>query len=160
MEIRKLKAAEADFLKEMLYEAIFIPEGHEPLPKSILEDESLSKYFINWGKDVYDIALVAETENNLIGAIWGRLFDEENQGFGFVDAQTPELSMAIKPNFRSKGIGTKLMEAIAVLYKNIGVKQLSLSVDKVNRASELYTRLGCQITGETETSWTMVKSLR
>lgn len=39
MTIRKLKISESDFLADMLYEAIFIPEGNDPLPKEVIKDE-------------------------------------------------------------------------------------------------------------------------
>ena len=157
--IRKLKTTESDFLSDMLYEAIFIPEGNEPLPKEIIKDNSLSKYIENWEKDKFDIALVAEVDNQLIGAIWGRLLKDENKGFGYVDNNTPELSMAVKQEYRNQGIGTQLIRAIALEYKKIGVEYLSLSVDKLNNASNLYRRLGCEIVEEKETSWIMKKRI-
>jgi len=159
MKIRELANDEHDFLGDMLYEAIFIPKGHEPLPKTIIQDKSLAKYIENWGKDAYDIALVAEVNGQLAGAIWGRLFSEANKGFGFVNHRTPELSMAVTPEFRSKGIGTKLLRTITSAYAKIGVTCLSLSVDKANKASGLYRRSGFEIVDETETSWTMKKEL-
>lgn len=159
MTIRKLNLTEADFLADMLYEAIFIPAGQPPLPKSVITDKSLSKYIENWGKDKFDIALVVEVDHQLIGAIWGRLLTRENKGFGYVDDNTPELSMAVQPEYRNQGIGTELIRAIASEYEKMGVEYLSLSVDKANQASHLYKRLGCEIVGETETSWTMKKRI-
>lgn len=148
------------FLGEMLYEAIFIPEGHEALPRNVIKDKSLSKYIDNWGKDKYDIALVAEVDDQRIGAVWGRLLTEGNQGFGFVDDTTPELSIAVKSEFRNNGIGTELIKAITSEYKTIGVDYLSLSVDKANNASNLYKRLDYEIVEEKETSWTMKKRIQ
>jgi len=159
MTIRKIETSEIGFLSDMLYEAIFIPEGGEPLPKEIILDKSLSKYIDHWGKDKYDIAFVAENKNELVGAIWGRLLTGENKGFGFIDNDTPELSMAVKAEYRNEGIGTELIKAIASAYRDIDVKQVSLSVDKANDATRLYQRLGCDLVGETETSWTMKREL-
>ncbi|MFW6351317.1 MAG: N-acetyltransferase family protein [Bacteroidota bacterium] len=159
MKIRELKTWEIHFLTEMLYEAIFIPEGHDPLPKEVIQDQSLSKYIENWGKDKYDIALVVEVNNELVGAIWGRLLTGENKGFGYVDDKTPELSMAVKKEYRNQGIGTKLIKAIAFEYQCIGVESISLSVDKANNASNLYKRFGFEIVAETDTSWTMKKRM-
>ncbi len=160
MTIRRLKNQESDFLADMLYEAIFIPEGHDPLPKEVIQDQSLSKYIESWGKDKFDIALVMEVNKQLVGAIWGRLLIAERKGFGYVDDSTPELSMAVKPEYRNQGIGTELIKAIASEYQKIGVEYLSLSVDKANKASDLYKRLGCEIVEETETSWTMRKRIK
>ena len=160
IKIRKIRNDELDFLADMLHMAIFIPKGHDPWPKDIVKDKSLDKYIDHWGKDKYDIALVAESDQQLVGAIWGRLFPEENQGFGFVDTTTPELSMAIRPEFRNKGIGTELIRAIAAAYQELGVAWLSLSVDKANKASQLYQRLGFEIAEETKTAWTMKKEMK
>jgi len=160
MTIRKLNITESAFLADMLYEAIFIPEGHDPLPREIIEDKSLSRYIENWGKDNFDIAMVMEIDNQPVGAIWGRLLTVENKGFGYVDDSTPELSMAVKNEYRNQGIGTKLIKAIVSEYQKIGVKYLSLSVDKANKARNLYKRLGCEIVAETETSWTMKKRIK
>ena len=42
MHIRILKNSEISFIKEMLYDAIFVPEGIEKPPKSIISDPSLA----------------------------------------------------------------------------------------------------------------------
>jgi len=144
----------------MLYEAIFIPEGQDSLPKEVIKEKSLSKYIENWGKDKFDIALVMEINHQLVGAIWGRLLTDENKGFGHVDDSTPELGMAVKPAYRNQGIGTQLIKEITSEYQKIGVDYLSLSVDKANSASNLYKRLGFEIVAETETSWTMRKGIK
>ena len=159
MTIRALQNEETDFLADMLYEAIFIPEGQEPLPRAVVDDPSLAKYVEDWGKHPYDLALVVEVEHQLVGAIWGRLFTAHNQGFGYVDAQTPELSMAIRPAYRNQGLGTALLKSIALEYQNMGVKQLSLSVDQANPAAALYQRLGYRIVGTHQSAWTMAKRL-
>ncbi|MGK7396461.1 MAG: GNAT family N-acetyltransferase [Candidatus Cyclobacteriaceae bacterium M3_2C_046] len=160
MTLRELKKTESDFLADMLYEAIFIPEGHDPLPQEVIMDKSLSKYIEKWGKDKFDIALVMEIDNQLVGAIWGRLLTDENKGFGYVDNRTPELSMAVKHEYRNQGIGTELIKAIAFEYQKIGVEYLSLSVDRANNALNLYKRIGYEIVEETETSWTMIKRIK
>ncbi len=158
-DIRALKSSESDFLADMLYEAIFIPEGHALLPKEIIKNPSLSKYIENWGKDKFDIALVVEVENKLVGAIWGRLFANENKGYGYVDNETPELSMAIKDKYRNQGLGTKLINTIIIEYDKVGVKFVSLSVNKANKALNLYKRIGFETVEETETSLTMRKRI-
>ena len=97
------------------------------------------------------------SNNQLVGAIWGRLLTGENKGIGYLDDRTPELSMAVKTKYRNQGIETKLIKAITFEYQKIGVEYLSLSVDKANSASNLYKRLGFEIIKETETAWTMRK---
>ncbi len=155
MKIRKIKNNELDFLSEMLYLALFVPKGEKPLPKEIIKIESINKYVKNWNKDKYDIALVVETENQLVGAIWGRMFDENNKGFGFVDNGIPELSMSIKPEFQNKGIGVKMLYTIFSSYLKVGIKEVSLSVDKENYAYRLYKKVGFEVVEEAKTTFIM-----
>ena len=159
MKIRKIKDSELDFLSQMLYVALFVPKGQDPLPKEIIETESISKYISNWNKDKYDIALVVEIENKLVGAIWGRMFDEANKGFGFIDNGIPELSMAVLPKFQNKGIGLEMLNTIFSSYLEMGIKEISLSVYKENYVYRLYKKVGFKVSEETETTFTMKKIL-
>lgn len=49
--IRKIREDEYDLLDDFIYEAIFIPEGVEPLPKSIINQPDLQVYISNFGKE-------------------------------------------------------------------------------------------------------------
>ena len=142
MIIREIKHKETDFLKEMLYLALYVPEGQPPFPKSILDNPDISKYIDNWGTLPNDLALVAVFNDELIGAIWGRTFSKSNAGFGFIDENTPEICMAVKEKFRNRGIGTKLIDEISKIYFSKGIKSISLSVDKQNKAKLLYIKKG------------------
>lgn len=155
LTIRKIENNEIGFLGEMLYEAIFVENGKPKLPKSIIEEPSLAKYIANFGSNKSDLCLVAVENGELIGACWGRLFDEKNKGYGFLDSETPELSIAIKEQFRNSGIGTELIEEIAEKYRELKVKSISLSVDKKNSAIGLYKRIGFKVKIETEKSVVM-----
>jgi ribosomal protein S18 acetylase RimI-like enzyme len=157
VEIRPLQAREEWSLKEMLYEALFIPAGQEPFPKSIVELPELNKYIAEFGGQG-DVCCVAEREGALIGAIWGRLFSGAQKGYGFVDEQTPEISIAIKPTYRGQGIGTMLLNALVATLFRQGYKQLSLSVDTRNPAWSLYKRLGFVVVSEAGTTQIMVKT--
>lgn len=43
-EIREINSTEYEFLREMLYEAIYFPDEIEKPPKSIVDEPVLSKY--------------------------------------------------------------------------------------------------------------------
>ncbi len=58
-KIRKIKSDEYKILDDFLYEAIFIPKGIEPPPKSIIKKPELQVYVENFGKKD-DCCLVAE----------------------------------------------------------------------------------------------------
>ncbi len=141
LKIRELATSETPFLEEMLHQAIFTPEGETPPEKSIIFEPFLHHYIKNFGQK-NDFALVAEMDNTLIGAVWLRLFTQNEKGYGFVDADTPELSMAIDFPHRNAGVGAVLLDEILEKSKKLGYKQVSLSVDKRNFAYRLYLKFG------------------
>lgn len=157
---RRIKRPEYQFLEEMLYEALFVAEGKPKFPRSIIHTSELKKYVENWGSDPADIAIVVNQGKELIGAIWGRKFQADDKGYGYVDSETPEISMAIKEGHRNSGIGTKLLSRIESEYQQIGVKALSLSVDKLSPAIEFYRRNGYLHFEESGTAITMLKHLK
>ena len=53
-EIRSLKPEEIPLLEEFLYQAIFIPQDLELLPRSILKDLELEMYIKDFGQQPYD----------------------------------------------------------------------------------------------------------
>jgi GNAT superfamily N-acetyltransferase len=151
---RKIKPAETWFLKEMLWEAIFLPaESKRKLTKALLDHPDIRKYYTTWGR-TGDIAMVAviQPTGTLTGCAWGRLFDADDKGYGYIDDDTPELSIAVNPGFRNQGIGTKLLQALIDEYRKTGYSKLSLSVHKNNPGLRLYYREGFKIYAEKEDS--------
>ena len=64
----------------------------------------VGRYIDGWGRAV-DTALLAVEGGHRIGAGWFRLFRESAPGYGFVDAQTPELTIVVVPSRQGEGIG-------------------------------------------------------
>lgn len=158
LEIREIRSAEHAFLYEMLYEAIYVPAGEAKLSREIVREPHLSKYVEDFGRRG-DVALVLCSDDLLIGAIWARVFSNEDSSYGFVDENTPEISMAIVEDFRGRRAGTMMLEKMFQRLKTDGVKQVSLSVDKQNRVVNLYQRSGFEIVSEEGTAFTMLKKL-
>jgi ribosomal protein S18 acetylase RimI-like enzyme len=157
--IRLLTKSEICFLDKMLYNAIFVPPGNERLPDSIIEHPEISKYIKDFGREG-DSCFVAEINGELVGAIWTRHFNETNKAYGFVDSETPELSMAVYEIFRKKGIGTMLLNTMIKSLTDNGYKQISLSVDIINYAYDIYKKIGFtdyKLVGE---SMTMIMKLK
>jgi ribosomal protein S18 acetylase RimI-like enzyme len=157
-EIREIKPNEYEFLREMLYEAIYFPAGTEKLPISIVDEPWLSKYVENFGRKG-DFAFVLVDKNELVGAVWSRLFTEDKAGYGFVDAQTPEFSIAVKEQYRNQGLGNLLMQKLFAKLNSEGFEKLSLSVDKRNSAVNLYLRIGFEVVDKEGTAYKMLKKL-
>ncbi|MBA2872942.1 ribosomal protein S18 acetylase RimI-like enzyme [Anoxybacillus calidus] len=159
LTVRPLSEQDMDFFMEMRYEAIYMPEG-KPLKEELLSLPHIKKYSDGWGRKG-DRAFIAFTsDQKRVGAVWYRLFSAENKGYGYVDDETPELGIAIVPEYRKQGIGTLLLEKIIEQAKLDGYKALSLSVDPRNEAAvQLYQKLGFEQCGISGTSWTMKRSL-
>jgi ribosomal protein S18 acetylase RimI-like enzyme len=157
--LRPLSPDDQPFLWEMLYQAIFVPEGAAPLPREIINSPELAVYVQNWGQpDDLGLLAAALSTAQPLGAVWLRRFTAANKGYGYIDDQTPELSIAMLPSHRGKGIGKALLSALLVraqpLYKAVC---LSVSID--NPAARLYQRLGFEVVGRDDNSLIMRKHL-
>lgn len=154
--IRNLKKSEFNFLTDMFYESIHIPEN-KPNKEDLLTSPHLKKYHEGWGRDG-DTAFIALNANSeAVGAVWYRLFDELNQGYGYVDSKTPELGIAVAEKVRGTGIGTLLMTKIIQQAIYEGYKSIFLSVDPGNKnAVHIYKKLGFEDYGMSGPSITMV----
>ncbi len=141
----------------MLYQALFVPPGQDAFPRTILEQAEISQYIHEFGRRAGDVAIVAVDEHRLAGAIWARRFPSSAQGYGFIDDQTPEISMAVMKDYRKQGIGTELLLQIEISCGSMGATALSLSVDRRNPAMGLYLRSGFSVFEEKGTSVTMRK---
>ena len=118
----------------------------------------LTRYVDNWGREG-DVALIAHETGNRVGAAWFRLFRASEPGYGFVDEQTPELSIAIVPSRRKHGLGQELLDALLEKAKAAGHTQVSLSVEKDSPAVAFYERNGFTATGESQGGLVMVRQL-
>ncbi len=151
--------SEAPFLKEMLYESLYVPAGMKPYPRTVLEQPELSRYYLNWGSIPRDLAVVATSRGGLVAAVWGRAQLPSAKGFGYIDVDIPEIGIAVKPDFRNQGVGTTLIKKIFKRYNELGVRSVSLSVDRQNPAKRLYDRLGFQVVVENKHDFIMQKML-
>jgi ribosomal protein S18 acetylase RimI-like enzyme len=145
-------------LRDFLFHAIFVPDGEQPLDRNVLELPEISKYMDNWGRDG-DFGLKLLHKNRAIGAIWCRLFPAEEPGYGFVREDIPELTMAILPEYRNRGLGLRLYRDFEELLIRQQIRGLSLSVDKRNPATRFYLKAGLKVFREEETAFVMIRHL-
>ena len=150
--IRPMTRAEFPLLSGFLYEAIFIPEGAAPPPRTVLLSPPLRDYVAGFGSRRDDRALVAEAAGRVVGAVWVRC----GAGFGRVAEGVPELAAALDPACRGRGVGTRLLRAMLRLLANEGYPAVSLSVQKANPAVRLYRRLGFRVVREHPEEYVMV----
>lgn len=151
---------DVDFLWGMLYEAVHW-DGENPRTRppreEILSQPGVSHYLEGWGRPG-DAAVVAldEDSSRKIGAAWYRLMPPEDPGYGFVNAATPEIALAVVPEYRGRGVGGALLRVLKDVASSQGFAALSLSVQRSNStAVRLYERHGFRKLFEVEDSWTM-----
>ncbi|MBP2622572.1 GNAT family N-acetyltransferase [Streptococcus oricebi] len=153
--IRPLKSSEIPLLAEFLYQAIFLPPGVPAPDRAIIDLPELQLYIEDFGQKEGDLALVVEQAGQVVGSVWVRLMKD----YGYLDDQTPSLSISLLPAYRGQGLGSQLMRAMFEELKARAYKQLSLSVSKDNPAAAWYRWLGFQLVEERETDYLMVYHL-
>ncbi len=139
-------------LEDFLYEAIFIPEGMEVPPRSVISLPELQTYIKDFGLLKDDFALVAEIEKQIVGAVWVRIIND----YGHIDSSTPSLAISLYKDYRKHGIGIAMMKEMLNLLRNHGYKSVSLSVQKANYAAQMYQKLGFKIVNENKDEWIMI----
>jgi ribosomal protein S18 acetylase RimI-like enzyme len=157
--IRQLMPSDQAFLWEMLYHSLHVPEGRPPFPREIIDRREIARYVTAWGR-TGDSGFVAinTTNGEPIGAAWLRLLTGDEKGYGYVDDQTPELAIAVLPEYRGQGIGfdllRRLLQSASTVYPSV-----SLSVSDDNPAVRLYERAGFERLGGDSASATMIRML-
>ena len=159
LRIRDGVATDLPFLEQMLVQAFF---WSPDLPRRPLEqlrrEPEFAKLLADWGRSG-DRAVVAMEDGARVGAAWFRLWTPERHSYGFVDARTPELGLAVAAAHRRRGLGRGLLRALVAAARSQGHPALSLSVDPANPARRLYEAEGFRKSGESGTSWTLLLPL-
>jgi len=118
--LRPADQQDTRFLRDMLRHAYHWRMGDPDLP--------VFRYVKNWGRPG-DAGVIASSGPNAYGAAWYRLFPADAPGFAFVDAQTPEVTIAVVPSHRGQGTGGELLEALLERARVDGFSQISLSAE-------------------------------
>lgn len=157
---RPAGAEDLPFLATMLGEAaVWRPDKPSPTAEEVMTNPLYAMYVAGWPRPA-DFGLVAE-QDGLLGAAWYRAYDERSHGYGFVDADVPELSIAVIASRRGEGIGRRLLIGLIEASEVRGHAALSLSVNRANPARFLYESVGFQPFGEpSETAMTMIRYAR
>jgi len=109
---------------------------------NVLETEiPVGRYVDNWGRRG-DRALVAMEDGHRVGAAWYRLFRASAPGYGFVDEQTPELTVVVVPSRQGRGIGLELLRHLVELARNDGHAGLSVSIERDHPEVDVYAAEG------------------
>ena len=147
MTQRPVDKSDLRFLRDMLRHAYHWRVAEDA-------ERPVYRYVRNWGRPG-DAGVLALEGPHPYGAAWYRLFRADEPGFGFVDARTPELTIAVVPSHRGKGAGRELLVALLDRARSDGYEAVSLSTDR--EQAGWYERFGFETVGETPHAVTMVK---
>ena len=126
--IRKASGRDSPFLRDMVKHAYYW-RWADPATADI----PASRYVEGWGRPG-DRGLILIDESFPVGAAWYRLFTAARPGYGFLDEETPELTIAVVPSKRGRGFGEELLTALLEQAATDGHTAMSLSVEKDNPA--------------------------
>lgn len=159
MLLRPATAADTDVLAAMLVAAASWRPDTPPRPVAeVLGLPGNAHYVQRWPRPG-DGGVVAEAAGEAIGAAWWRRFPADDPGYGWVDDDTPELSIGVAEGWRGRGVGTALLAAAAEAAAASGVARLCLSVELDNPALRLYRRAGWHEVARSARAATMVLPL-
>ena len=154
VSVRPMREEEYPLLKKFLYLALYVHKGEDPFPEDIIYKPELKIYYEEFGKKD-DTCLVAEVDAKVIGAVWARIMHD----YGYVDDETPSLSLSLVPEYRGRGIGTRLLLSAINVLRDKGYRQVSLSSQKENFSCAMYFKAGFTVHHEDEEEYVMVKDL-
>lgn len=117
-----------------------------PFLGDILLEPDIACYVQGWGRPG-DWGFLACDEKTPVGAIWLRQWIGDEKGYGYVSPDIPELSIALLPEYRRMGLGTRMIRTVMSMAKGV-YPGLSLSVVESSPARRLYRRLGFRKVGK------------
>ncbi len=155
---RKYTKDDYQFLREMLFEAVFWSRTKETLPSL---EEGLSydytKHILEgFGSRNGDTAVIAEEAGKKIGAAFIRYWNKELNMRGYIADEIPVLAIGVVKEHRRKGVANELIKSLKTVAKDNGISEISLCVTKSNIAYQLYVKSGFEIVEEVDSSYNML----
>jgi ribosomal protein S18 acetylase RimI-like enzyme len=143
IRLRKSKLSDIQFMREMLYEAVFWrPNPNKPSFEEGLSNPGVSNALVDWGEREGDAAVIALVDSKPVGAAWYRFYTDDNCIRGYMDKTIPVIVIAVHKNHRRQGIGVKMIEWLIDCASKYNIQKLSLMVSKDNHAIRLYRKCG------------------
>ncbi len=158
MQLRPATSADQAALNDLLYHAISVGPGERAPDRDIVNKPELARYVREWGSVAADYGVLAVEGGTVLGGAWLRQWRGAERGYGFVDEDTPELSIAVVPTRRGEGIGTELLRRLLDEAAKRHAR-VSLSVASHNPARTLYEREGFTLHAVVGDSITMLAEL-
>jgi ribosomal protein S18 acetylase RimI-like enzyme len=140
LSFRTLIADDQAQLWNWLHISLWDPPPSAPRPIEVLEVPGVRIYAEDWGRQT-DVGVVAQVDAVDAGACWMRLLPV-GIGLASTDAETPQLGIALLPQYQHKGYGRPLMVAALKAAKQAGYARVSLTVHPHNPAQHMYEACG------------------
>jgi len=133
-ELYFLRSTEQYLAKELLYYAAHLEQSD----KSLDDFPELKQYEEHFGSCHGDIGVYILSDAKVAGAAWVRILPN---GKAYVNNDTPELTLAIKPDFKNKSIDTALLQQLFIETSKL-YSQVSVSVRDIPSEIKFYEELG------------------
>ena len=153
-DFRPLLASDQQALWRWLHIALWDPPPATLRPIEVLQAAGVRIYAEDWGRPT-DVGVVAVVEGKDAGACWMRLVPDQ-QGLGYVDDETPQLGIALEPEYQHRGIGKPMMKAALEAAWRHGYRKIALTVHPQNPARFMYLACGFKESGLRGTYYLMV----
>jgi GNAT superfamily N-acetyltransferase len=145
LSFRPLQSNDQDKLWHWLHVALWDPPPAGLRPIEVLQMPGVRIYAEDWGR-LSDVGVVAQVNGIDAGACWVRLLPM-GVGLAFIDESTPQLGIALEPQFQRKGYGQALMLNALAAAREAGFSKVSLTVHPANPAQTMYERCGFKKVG-------------
>ena len=132
-ELYFLRSTEQYLAKELLYYAAHLERSDKPLSNF----PELNQYEEHFGSYDGDIGVYILANAKVAGAAWVRLLEN---GKAYVNDDTPELTLSIKPDFKRKGIAHTLLKQLFTETSKL-YSQISVSVRDIPSVIKFYEKL-------------------
>lgn len=139
--VRPALEEDLPFLRRMLYEAANRPGTPWPAFDVSMEEARNRRFWSGWMREG-DIGVVAEDNTVPVGAAWIRRFAHEELS-PIDDPDVPVLAIGVERDYRGRGVGGLLMDALIEEARASDVPAISLTTGLFNEAAiRLYRRRG------------------
>lgn len=159
-ELRGYEASDFEFVKRMVYEAVFWRESKQrPSLEEGLKYQGVLDALEGYPDRAGDTTVIATFEGQPIGMALYRFWTESNPIRGYIREDSPVLIIGIDEKYRKQGLGGLLMQGIADEAVKQGLETISLCVSKDNVALKLYEQQGYMVHEDIGCSYNMIKHL-
>lgn len=158
LKCRIYKNEDYQFLREMLFEAVFWSKSKEDRPslEEGLSYDYMKHVLVDFGDRLGDIAVIAEIDGVKAGAAFVRYWNEEVNIRGYVSDEIPVFVIGVSEDFRRMGVASALMNALKDQVVKEGITKISLCVTKTNVSYDLYVKQDFEIVEDLDHSYNMI----